>query len=185
MVQTVARKLISYKSTRSCQTISPCRYLNYYFQGGISYSKAFAKNCCGLDVHKTWIYACVGITNSNIKLAEPYSYALQLVHTVPGFDSNPITAIATLAEIGADMSVFPTAKHLSSWTVCCPRNDQSGCKRKSTHISSAGALLVQIANAVIKSDKHPEFKERYRRIKTRRGHKKAVIAIYHLSLIHI
>lgn len=119
-------------------------------------------------------------------MSESYSYVLNLIRTVPGFDSNPMTAISVIAEIGADMFVFPTAKHLSSWAGCCPRNDQSGDKRKSTRISRAGAyikpLLVQIANAVIQSDKHPEFKERYRRIKARRGHKKAIIAICRMLL---
>ena len=136
-----------------------------------------------LELHRKNIEAEI------MQLAAPYSYPLQLIRTVPGFDSNPITAIATIAEIGADMSVFPTAKHLSSWAGCCPRNDESGGKRKSTRISRAGVyikpLLVQIANAVIKSDKHPEFKERYRRIKARRGHKKAIIAICRMLLTAI
>ena len=46
-------------------------------------------------------------------------------------------------------------------------------------------LLVQVANAVIKSDKYPECKERYRRIKARRGHKKAIIAIARMILVNI
>ena len=87
------------------------------------------------------------------------------------------------------MSVFPTAKHLSSWAGCCPRNDQSGGKIKSTRISRAGSflkpLLVQIANALVRSDKHPEFSERFRRIKARRGHKKAIIAICKMLLTAI
>ena len=45
--------------------------------------------------------------------------------------------------------------------------------------------MVQIANAVIKSDKYPECKERYRRIKARRGHKKAIIAICRMLLTAI
>ena len=122
-------------------------------------------------------------------LAEPYTALLELIRTVPGFSNDPMTAIAVLSEIGADMSVFPTAKHLSSWAGCCPRNDQSGGKRKSTRISRAGVyikpLLVQVSNAIVKSDKHPEFKERYRRIKARRGHKKAVIAICRMLLTAI
>ena len=91
-----------------------------------------------------------------------------------------MTAIQVLSEIGGDMSVFPTAKHLVSCAGCCSRNDQSDRKIKSTRISCAGSyfkpVLVQIANALIKSKKHFEFTTRYKRIKARRGHKKAIIA---------
>jgi transposase len=124
-----------------------------------------------------------------MRLAEPYQAALRFIHTVPGFSSDPMTAIALLSEIGGDMSVFRTAKNLSSWAGCCPRNDSSGGKQKSTRISRAGVyikpLLVQIANAIVKSDKYPEFKERYRRLKARRGHKKAIIAICRMLLTAI
>ena len=124
-----------------------------------------------------------------LRLAEPYAELLKLIRTVPGFSADPMTAIAVLSEIGVDMSVFPTAKNLSSWAGCCPRNDQSGGKRKSTRISRAGVyikpLLVQVANAVVKSDKYPECKERYRRIKARRGHMKAIIAICRMLLTAI
>ena len=129
------------------------------------------------------------IESEILSLSERYAPALNLLRTVPGFSANPITAILTIAEIGADMSVFPTAKHLCSWAGCCPRNDQSGGKVKSTRISRAGAyikpLLVQVANAVIRSKEHPEFCERYRRIKARRGHKKAIIAICRMLLTAI
>jgi hypothetical protein len=62
-----------------------------------------------------------------------------------------MTAIVILSEIGSDMSVFPSSKNLISW---------AGCYLK--------PLLVQVANALIKSKKHPEFKERYHRIKSHR-----------------
>lgn len=124
-----------------------------------------------------------------LRLSDPYESALSLIRTVPGFDKNPMTAIQVLSEIGADMSVFPTAKHLVSWAGCCPRNDQSNKKIKSTRISRAGSyfkpILVQVANALIKSKKHPEFTNRYRRIKARRGHKKAIIAICRMLLTAI
>lgn len=70
-----------------------------------------------------------------------------------------------------------------------PRNDGSGGKIKSTRISRAGSylkpLLVQVSNALIRSKKHPEFSERYRRLKARRGHKKAIIAICRMLLTAI
>ena len=124
-----------------------------------------------------------------LRLAGKYEVALNLIRTVPGFSADPLTAVTVLSEIGADMSVFPTAKNLVSWAGVCPRNDQSGGKVKSTRISKAGSwlkpTLVQVANAVVKSDKHPEFKGRYRRIKAHRGHKKAIIAICRMFLTAI
>ena len=93
------------------------------------------------------------ITQEILRVAEPYSEALNLLQTVPGLGKNRITAISILSEIGADMSVFPTAKHLASWAGCCPRNDESARKIKSTRISRAGSyfkpVLVQIANALL------------------------------------
>ena len=100
-----------------------------------------------------------------------------------------MTAIQILSEIGGDMSVFPTAKHLVSWAGCCPRNDQSNKKIKPTRISRAGnyikPILVQIANGLLRSKKHPEITGRYKRIKSHRGHKKAIIAICRMLLTAI
>lgn len=88
-----------------------------------------------------------------LRLSDPYESSLNLIRTVPGFDKNPMTAIQVLSKIDGDMSVFPTAKHLVSWTGCCPRNDQSNKKIKSTRIFRAGSyfkpILVQVANALI------------------------------------
>ncbi len=129
------------------------------------------------------------IESEILQIAEPFSAVLDLLSTLPGLDKNPMTAIAILSEIGPDMSVFPSSKHLISWAGCCPRNDQSNQKVKSRRISRAGSylkpLLVQVANALIKSKKHPEFKERYHRIKSRRGHKKAIIAVCKMILTAI
>ena len=124
-----------------------------------------------------------------LRLSDKYQAALDLIRTVPGFDKNPMTAIQVLSEIGGDMSVFPTAKHLVSWAGCCPRNDQSNKKIKSTRISRAGSyfkpVLVQVANALLRSKKCPEITDRYKRIKARRGHKKAIIAICRMLLTAI
>ncbi len=114
------------------------------------------------------------------KLATKYQPQIDLLMTVPGI-STPLTAVRILAEIGADMSVFETAKQLVSWAGLTPQNQESAGKKKTTRIGRAGAylkpLLVQIALAVSKSDKHPELRNKYLALKKRRGGKKAVIAI--------
>ena len=114
-------------------------------------------------------------------LSDKYESVLNLIQTVLGFIKNSLTTVQMLSEIGGDMSVFPTAKNLVSWAGCYPRNDQSNQKIKSTRISRASScfkpILIQVANALIKSKKHPEFTTRYRRIKAHCGHKKAIIAI--------
>jgi transposase len=124
-----------------------------------------------------------------LELVKPFSAQLALIRTVPGLDKDPMTAITILSEICSDMSVFPTAKNLVSWAGCCPRNDKSAKHVKSTRIAAAGSflkpILVQVANALIKSTKHPEFTERYRRIKSHRGHKKAMIALCKMFLTAI
>ena len=129
------------------------------------------------------------IESEILQIAEPFSAVLDLLYTLPGVDKNPMTAIAILSEIGPDMSVFTSSKHLVSWAGCCPRNDQSNQKVKSRRISRAGSylkpLLVQVANALTKSKKHPEFKDRYHRIKSRRGHKKAILAVCKMLLTAI
>lgn len=153
--------------------------------GAISHEQAAKLKECmqhidEIEAHKKNIEAEI------FSLAAPYSVALYLIRTIPCFSKDPVTAITLLSEIGADMSAFPTAKNLVSWAGCCPRNDNSNGKIKSTRISRAGTylkpLLVQIANAAVKSKANPEFGERYRRIKSRRGHKKAIIAICHMIL---
>jgi len=123
-----------------------------------------------------------------LSLSELYAQECSLVSTVPGI-KNPFSAISIISEIGADMSVFPTAKHLCSWAGLTPQNDESAGKKKSVRISRAGVyikpLLVQCANAVVISEKHPEIRGRYLSIKKRRGHKRAVIAIARMMLTAI
>jgi len=107
-----------------------------------------------------------------LNLAEPYARELSLVSTVPGI-KNTFSAIAIISEIGADMSVFLTAKHLCSWAGLVSQNNESAGKKHSVRISRAGIyikpLLIQCANAVVRSDKHPEIKGRYLSIKKRRA----------------
>ena len=120
------------------------------------------------------------LENLIYQLAAKYQPLVDLLLTVPGI-SSPLTAIRILAEIGTDMSVFETAKQLVSWAGLSPQNQESAGKKKTTRIGRAGSylkpLLVQIALAASRSDKHPELKNKYLALKKRRGGKKAVIAI--------
>ena len=121
-------------------------------------------------------------------LSLPYAEKINLILTVPSF-KNIFSAITIISEIGADMDVFPTAKHLCSWAGLTPTNNESAGKKKSVRISRAGCylkpLLVQCATAVVKSEKHPEIRNRYLKIKKRRGHKRAIIAIARMLLTAI
>lgn len=121
-------------------------------------------------------------------IASKYLSQIELILTVPGIN-DPFMAISVIAEIGIDMSVFPTAKHLCSWAGLTPQNNESAGKKKTTRISHAGTyikpLLVQFSLAVSKSEKHPEIRNRYLSLKKRRGHKKAVIAISRMLLTAI
>ena len=123
-----------------------------------------------------------------LSIAQKYLPQLELILTVPGI-SDMLTAISIIAEIGVDMSTFPTSKHLCSWAGLTPQNNESAGKKKTTRISHAGAyikpLLVQCSVAVSKSEKNPEVRNRYLSLRKRRGHKKAVIAISRMLLTAI
>jgi len=122
-----------------------------------------------------------------LSVAEKFLPQINLVSTVPGIQS--FSAVSVIGEIGADMSVFETSRHLCSWAGLAPQNDNSAGKKKTTRVSRAGVylkpILVQCANAAIKSNKHPEVRNRYNAIKKRRGHKKAIIAIARMLLTAI
>ena len=120
-----------------------------------------------------------------LALATPYQREVNIILTAPGI-KNTFTAIGIISEIGVNMEAFPSAKHLCSWAGLTPTNNESAGKKKSVRVSKAGCyikpLLVQCANAVVTSKKHPEIRNRYLRLKKRRGHKKAIIAIARMLL---
>lgn len=84
------------------------------------------------------------------------------------------------------MEAFPSAKHLCSWAGLTPTNNESAGKKKSVRVSKARcyikSLLIQCANAVVTSKKHPEIRSCYLRIRKRCGHKKAIITIARMLL---
>lgn len=125
------------------------------------------------------------IETAVLGLVQPYMTQIEIILSLPSI-KDVFTAIAVIGEIGCDMSAFQSPKHLCSWAGLTPQNNESAGKKKSVRVSRAGVyikpLLVQCANAAIKSKKCTYFKVRYDQIKKRRGHKKAIIAIAHMLL---
>lgn len=104
---------------------------------------------------------------------------------VPGFDRLTIDVI--IAETGADMTSFPTASDLASWTGVCPGSYESAGKRR--NVSTSGGTpwlrraLVEAARAAVRT-KGSYFGAQYRQIARRRGPNKAAAAVAH-SLIEL
>jgi len=108
----------------------------------------------------------------------PFRVAVDRLITMPGISETAARVI--VAEIGFDMSRFPTAAHLVSWAGLCPRLHESAGKRLSTRIRSSNpwlkTTLVQAAwSAARKKDSY--LRAQFLRLKSRRGPKKAVIAV--------
>jgi transposase len=96
------------------------------------------------------------------------------------------TAEAILAEIGPDISRFPTYRHLASWAGMCPANNQSGAKRTSTKTTKGDpwlrAALVEAAHAAGRT-KNTYLSAQYRRVASRRGKKRAAVGVGHSILV--
>ena len=118
---------------------------------------------------------------------KPYYNYVECISSLPGL--TPLSASIILAEIGVNMDIFESDKHLCSWCGLSPANNESAGKKKSVRIAKAGAylkpLMVQCALAAVKSEKQPYFAIKYRRLRKRRGHKKAVIAIARMMMVCI
>jgi transposase len=114
----------------------------------------------------------------------PFAPAVELLCTIPGVQRR--TAEVIVAEIGADMSVFPSAGHLASWAGLCPGNDESAGKRRSGHSRKGsrwlGIALTEAAQANTRS-RDTYLSAQYRRLKPRRGHRKAIGAIRHSIIV--
>ena len=117
---------------------------------------------------------------------DPFAQAVRRLDPMPGINRRAAQSI--LAEIGHDMSRFATAAHLASWAGLCPGNDESAGKRRSGHTRFGNRwlkqMLVQCAWAASRT-KRSYFHGMYHRLKARRGHKRALIAIAHAMLTTI
>jgi transposase len=112
--------------------------------------------------------------------------AVRIIDQVTGISER--VAQGLLAEIGVQMSQFPSAKHLASWVGICPGHHESAGKRLSGKTRKgnphARRLLIQAAHAAAHS-KNTYLATQYRRIAARRGPKRAAVAVGHSILVII
>lgn len=113
----------------------------------------------------------------------PFELMLTALDTIPGVDR--IGAISLVAETGGDMSRFPSAPHLCSWAGMCPGHDESAGKRRSGKTRKANrylrTTLIQ-AGVAASHKKDSALRALYTRVRSHRGHKKAVVATGHQIL---
>jgi len=116
----------------------------------------------------------------------PYTRQVALIETIPAVGRRAAEII--LAEIGADPSRFPTAGDLASWAGMCPGNNQSGPRTKPTPTRHGDpwlkGILGQVATVAARG-KGTYLAARYRRVATRRGAKRAMVAVGHTILISV
>lgn len=115
-----------------------------------------------------------------------YESAIAAIDEIPGIARRSAEVI--LAEIGLDMSRFPSAAHLCSWAGICPGNYQSAGKRKHGKTRKGNAALKTILTQCAKSAKTVKssyFSAQYQRISARRGKNRATLAVAHSMLIAI
>ncbi len=146
-------------------------------------------------LHAVWIGAILAhldfldeqIASLTVTIGEqiaPFEKAVELLCTIPGVQRR--TAEVIIAEIGVNMSVFPTAKHLASWAGMCPGNDQSAGKRRSGKTRKGSKwldwALEEAAMSAVRT-KDVYLSAQYARLRPRRGHKKALGAVKHSIII--
>ncbi len=112
------------------------------------------------------------------EVLRPFREAADRLQTIPGVGET--VARVLVAEVGVDMAQFPTAGHLVSWAGLCPRLDESAGKRRSTRLRHATpwlkTTLVQAAWAATRNN-GSYLQAQFRRLKGRRGPKKAIVAV--------
>lgn len=117
-------------------------------------------------------------------LLEPHHWAIELLVSIPGVQLR--TAEVIIAEIGPDMSVFPTAGHLASWAGLCPGNHSSAGKsaKGTTRPGSPWLQKALVEAALSASHSHGSYLAvRHARIRARRGRQRAAVATAHAILV--
>ncbi len=133
--------------------------------------------------HLDYLDEAIGACSARIEeQIAPFAAALTLLETIPGVGRRNAEVI--VAEIGTDMTVFPSSRHLASWAKLSPGNNESAGKRKSGSTGRGSpwlrSALVESALAATRTRGYLQAK--YWRVRQRRGHQRAVIAVAHAIL---
>jgi len=136
-----------------------------------------------LDVVDSSRRSVLDIENKIREVMKPHQEVLDRLQEVPGISE--VAAAGVLARLGPNLDVFPNSAALCSWAGMCPGNNESAGKRHSGHSPvykhPLKTLLVEVAWAAVKT-KGSYYREKYYRLKARRGAKRAIIAIGHKIL---
>jgi transposase len=132
-----------------------------------------------------WLEAEIAIFEQEIERhAAQFAEQVDLIDTIPGIDW--IAACALIAEIGANMAQFPSARHLASWAGLCPGNHESAGKRLSGRTRHGSpwlrGFITQVAWAASRT-RNTYLASVFRRVMVHRGKKRALIAVAHAILV--
>jgi transposase len=117
---------------------------------------------------------------------QPFRATRDLIVTIPGIST--VVADVIIAETGGDMSRFPSAGHLASWAGTCPGSNESAGRVKSTHTRPGNPYLKGVLGTAAMSvarSKNTYLAAKFRRIASRRGPVKALVALEHAMLVAI
>jgi transposase len=135
--------------------------------------------------HLDYLEEVIDAVSTHVQeLIAPMTDAVERLSTIPGVKRR--TAEVIVAEIGVDMTRFPSAAHLASWAGLCPGNNESGGKARPGKTRKGDPWLrTALTEAALGAIRHGRgaLAARYRRIMRHRGHKKAVIAVAHAILV--
>lgn len=139
-----------------------------------------------LLAHVDYLDETIGSLSREIEeRLRPFEHELELLETIPGVGR--ITAEVMLAELGPDMSRFPSDRHAASWAAICPGHDESAGKRRSGKTRKGNrwlrTALIEAANSAAGRTRGTYLNAQYLRLKSRRGHAKAIVAVGHSILV--
>lgn len=114
----------------------------------------------------------------------PYGAQMELLCAIPGVDR--IVAWSLIAELGADMSVFPSAAHCASWAGLVPGQDESAGKQRSTRCRKGNKFIRRVLTQAAWAASHTKrgyLRQLFSRLRARRGWSRAIVGVAHKILV--